>query len=292
MRILKENDRIPQGCIERFIPSHVLKDTVFSDMGIIIGGISFAQEGFVITRPGKRKYHICIMTISGNGEFIMEDNSTIISGPGEIFFSNANGQGHIHKPKTIPWVVFWLRFDVDKNWLIPPFGNCGIISANNQNNAIKLSGILESILDEELYIHPEMHRLQRLYAELFMIYFQQLLSIQTGSTKRFDRYRNRLNKLWQAIITSPGEAWLLEDMCKFAGFSRAHLSRICELLYQKSPGEKVKEIKMEHALSLLQYFDYPVSEVAERVGYMNMSNFSTAFKKYFGYPPKDTVKMS
>ena len=125
-----------------------------------------------------------------------------------------------------------------------------------------------------------------------MIYFQQALSTHIGNTKRFDRYRNRLTKLWQAITTSPDKIWTLEDMSDFAGFSRAQLSRICVLLYQKSPGEKAKEIKMEHAFSLLRYFDYQVSEVAEKVGYMNMSNFSAAFKKHFGFSPKEAARLS
>ena len=133
MRIEKEYNCIPQGCTERFIPSHVLKDTVFMDMGIRIGGLSFAQDGFLITRPEKRAYHIFIMTVSGKGKFIMEDNNTVISGPGDIFFSHADGQGHIHQPELSPWVFFWLQFGTAQNWLIPPFRDWGFIQGHGLN---------------------------------------------------------------------------------------------------------------------------------------------------------------
>ena len=289
MRIEKEHNRIPQGCAERFIPSHVLKDTIFSGMGIRTGGLSSAQEGFAIARPGKRMYHILIMTISGEGKFILEDNSTVISGPGDIFFSHANGQGHIHKPQASPWVFFWLQFSTVQNWLVPPFEDWGLIPGNGSTSAVRLSGILESILDEELFIHEETNRLQRLYTELFMIHLRRELRI--GDNDRFSRYRNRFNQLWQTIASSPDRTWTLKTMSNFVGLSRAQFSRVCVLLYRKSPGEKAKEIRMEYAFSLLRHFDCQISEAAERAGYRNMSNFSAAFRKYFGYPPREAARL-
>lgn len=285
MKIEKEHNRIPQESSERFIPSHTLKDAIFSGMGIRIGGISSAQNGFVITRPGNRTYHILIITISGNGKFLMEDKTVVFSGPGDIFFSHANGQGHIHQPEAVPWVFLWLQFDTAQNWLIPPFNDWGLIPGNTPDNALKLCGILESILDEELFIRTEANRLQRLYAELFMIYLQRELHIRDNG--RLNWYWNRMNQLWQAVAASPNKIWTLEIMSRFVGLSRAQLSRVCMLLYQKSPGEKVKEIRMEHVLSILMHFDCQVSEAAERIGYNNLSNFSAAFKKYFGCSPRE-----
>ena len=120
-----------------------------------------------------------------------------------------------------------------------------------------------------------------------MIYFQQELDIRDND--RLNRYRNRLNQLWQTIAASPNKTWTLTAMSRFVGLSRAQLSRVCVLLYRKSPGEKVKEIKMEYAFSLLRHFDCRVSEAAERVGYENMTNFSAAFKKHFGYSPREAA---
>ena len=290
MRIEKDHNRIPQGSSERFIPSHILKDAIFSGMGIRIGGLSSAQKGFIITRQKKRTYHILIMTISGKGKFHMEDNTTVISGPGDIFFSHANGQGHIHQPEASPWVFLWLQFGTDQSWLMPPFADWGHIPCHSSSNIFRLSEILESILDEELFIFPETNRLQRLYAELFMIYLQRELRIQDNA--HLNRYRNRMNQLWQAVAVSPDKTWTLETMSHFVGLSRAQLSRVCTLLYQKSPGEKVKEIRMEHVFSLLRYFDCQVSEASERAGYNNLSNFSAAFRKYFGCSPRDVAKLS
>jgi AraC-like DNA-binding protein len=287
MRILREFNRIPQDCVERFIPSHILQDTVFSRTGIRQGGISTFHKGSFINRPGNRDYHILILTVSGKGTFTMEDDRSVTAVPGDIFFSHAGGQGHIHLPHTTPWVILWLQIESAGNWLIPPFEDWGIIPVSSEERALRLYGIQNSIIDEELYTHEDRDRVQQLYAELLMIYLQRELHIQ--QYWGLGRYQAKLNQLWQTIASSPDKPWLLKDMGKFAGISRAHLYRLCLTLYRKSPGEKVREIKMEHARALLRHFDCQVTEVAERVGYENTSNFSAAFKKYFGYPPREAA---
>jgi AraC-like DNA-binding protein len=285
MRIIKDDNRIPQSCVERFIPRHVLEDTIFSQVGLESGGLSTSDRGFLITRTGNRDYHILILTISGKGKFTMEDDNSVITGAGDIFFSHARGQGHVHQPHETPWSFVWVRFYAAYNWFLPPFGDWGIIPNVAKENALQIYHVLESILNEELYIREDGKRIQHLYAELFMIYLQRELQIRNDY--RLGRYRANLNHLWQTIAASVNKNWNLEAMGKFAGLSRAQLSRICRSLYHKSPGEKVREIKMEYAQAMLRHFDCQVSEVAELTGYESMSNFSAAFKKYFGYAPRD-----
>jgi AraC-like DNA-binding protein len=283
MRIIKDNNRIPQSCVERFIPGHVLEDTIFFQMGVRSGGISTSDRGFVIKRTGNRNYHILILTTAGKGKFVMEDDSSVVTGAGDIFFSHAQGQGHVHQPHEAPWSFVWIQFLATHNWFLPPFGDWGIIPGATQENTLRLHHILESILNEDLYIREDGKRIQQLYAELFMIYLQREILVQENF--RLARYRTRLNQLWQTVATSVDKPWNLETMSKFAGLSRAQFSRICTALYHKSPGEKVREIKMEYAQAMLRRFDCQVSEVAELTGYESMSNFSAAFKKYFSYSP-------
>jgi AraC-like DNA-binding protein len=45
------------------------------------------------------------------------------------------------------------------------------------------------------------------------------------------------------------------------------------------------EIRMEEARKLLLHSDLHVSEIAYKIGYSSISNFSTAFKKRYGYSP-------
>ena len=53
------------------------------------------------------------------------------------------------------------------------------------------------------------------------------------------------------------------------------------LLYRTS----VNNLRMKHAVQLLEQTDCKVYEIAEKVGFSSLSYFSTAFKKKFGKNP-------
>jgi len=56
-------------------------------------------------------------------------------------------------------------------------------------------------------------------------------------------------------------------------------------LFSNSVMKYVDEHKMNHARTLLQEGRVDVTEVADELGYKHYNNFSTAFKKRFGYSP-------
>lgn len=47
------------------------------------------------------------------------------------------------------------------------------------------------------------------------------------------------------------------------------------------------DVRREHAIQFLESTDLKVSEIAQRLGYANSSNFSKAFKSWMGVPPKE-----
>jgi AraC-like DNA-binding protein len=283
MKIDRESNRIPRNSAERFIPAHLLEGPFFSNAGLITGGITRAGQGFVIKRPTRRRFHILIIGLEGTGRIIMEDDTESTLVAGDIFFSNAEGQGHIHEPASSPWVFIWFQFNAAKKWLKAPFEDWGIIRTNPSNYSAKIKEVFESIINEELYTKEANTRLQELYCEELLIYLERELYMK--DKPRLGRYRDRMNKLWQAVSVQMDKTWTLDEMAERTALSRAQFSRLCVSLYGKSPGVKVREIKMEHSLALLRHFDCNVSEVAEMVGYEDVSNFSAAFKKYFGFPP-------
>ena len=77
----------------------------------------------------------------------------------------------------------------------------------------------------------------------------------------------------------------LTDVAAHVGLSSEYLSR----LFKEDTGMKfvvyLNNLRLRHALSLLENTSLKVYEVAERVGYSNLSYFSTVFKKNFGQNP-------
>lgn len=52
-----------------------------------------------------------------------------------------------------------------------------------------------------------------------------------------------------------------------------------------APKAYIIKIRMEKAQALLNAGSYSIADVAERTGFRDSKNFSTAYKKYFGYSP-------
>ena len=79
----------------------------------------------------------------------------------------------------------------------------------------------------------------------------------------------------------------LSDVASRAGISSEYLSR----LFKEETGVKfvvyLNNLRLKHALHLLETTNLKVYEVAEQVGYSNLSYFSTVFKKNFGQNPFD-----
>jgi len=74
------------------------------------------------------------------------------------------------------------------------------------------------------------------------------------------------------------------------GMSRTHLTRKLKILTGLSPGGLIRNIRLEKAAGMLKVKAGNITEVANSVGISNPSNFTKAFKKYFGVSPKNYAK--
>ena len=83
------------------------------------------------------------------------------------------------------------------------------------------------------------------------------------------------------------ESLTLADVADHVGLSSEYLSR----LFREETGVKfvvyLNNLRLKHALRLLETTNLKVYEIAEKVGYSNLSYFSTVFKKNFGQNPFD-----
>ena len=69
--------------------------------------------------------------------------------------------------------------------------------------------------------------------------------------------------------------------------SKASLYRRFKETLDKTPGEFIRSIRLEHAAKLLRTTQLTVSEIMFRCGFSNKSYFYREFLKQYGYSPKD-----
>lgn len=82
-----------------------------------------------------------------------------------------------------------------------------------------------------------------------------------------------------------GERILLEDLAGLVKLSRFHFLRKFKNTFGHSPHAYLTQLRMTHAHSLLQKTDEKVMIIALECGYAEHSQFTSAFKRHYGYPP-------
>ncbi len=80
------------------------------------------------------------------------------------------------------------------------------------------------------------------------------------------------------------------DLSRRAGTNQCKLKQLFHHFFNTTPYGLLLEIRMQKAFQLLKGSRYSIAMVAEMIGYNHASNFSAAFFKYYGYPPKVIAK--
>jgi AraC family transcriptional regulator len=75
------------------------------------------------------------------------------------------------------------------------------------------------------------------------------------------------------------------ELAATAGVHPVHLSRAFHATYGASPGEYLREIRIDHAKQLLGQSTVPISQVAAASGFCDQSHLSRAFRKATGMTP-------
>lgn len=86
------------------------------------------------------------------------------------------------------------------------------------------------------------------------------------------------------------QEWTLKELTQLTGLNDYKLKTGFHQLYHSSPADYLRDIRMEKAWQLLSGKKYSVSQVAEEVGYTNLSAFSKAFKKYYNITARERSK--
>ena len=84
----------------------------------------------------------------------------------------------------------------------------------------------------------------------------------------------------------------IENLARMALMSETKLKNIFKKAFGMGLYEYYQKNRMHKAKEFLSTKRYSVSEVGTMVGYVNLSNFSNAFKKEFGHLPKNYSKIA
>ena len=225
-------------------------------------------------------YYILLYTYRGHGCLDYE-GKTYHLGAGDGFFIDGR-KPHLFKCSGDEWVY-------------------GIIDIQGPN----LSELYTQFAANHspIFVQPMNGSLQTGLEKLLEIYstvqpyrdWQANLTIETFLT---DLLVDSLNAIQHSIALPQNMQYLIryieenythpltvEDLSRYSGISRAHLSREFNKYTGYSPIDYLIQIRLNAAKHLLATTNLSVSTIAYEVGFRNINNFNTLFKKYVQQTP-------
>ncbi|MCC6579145.1 MAG: helix-turn-helix transcriptional regulator [Phycisphaeraceae bacterium] len=79
----------------------------------------------------------------------------------------------------------------------------------------------------------------------------------------------------------------LKEMSRLTGRSPATIARSCRNALGVPPMKRIKQIRLSLARGLVQRSDLTISQIADRIGYGRVHEFSRDYHKHFGRPPRE-----
>jgi AraC-like DNA-binding protein len=80
------------------------------------------------------------------------------------------------------------------------------------------------------------------------------------------------------------------EIAKAVGMSEKVLNTGFRELFGATVFETLRNERLEHARIALETTDLPLKEIASRIGYNQVTNFTTAFTMRYGMPPRRYVR--
>lgn len=112
------------------------------------------------------------------------------------------------------------------------------------------------------------------YGDLFVVYLQSLIISEVSPLKK-------------VVERTVYHNLKLEELSFLCHMSLSTFKRAFVREYNAPPGKWLQNKRLQKAKEMLEEGSARPSDIYFQFGYNNLSNFSAAFKKKFGYPPKE-----
>lgn len=122
-----------------------------------------------------------------------------------------------------------------------------------------------------------------LHAEDFLrIYLLELLlELSRSSLQHFSRNRKMtvLNFIRKKLLSYPPQMPDIPSLCRESGFSHNYLLTAYKKAFHETMGRTLLNKRIEYAIELLKQSDLPVSQICQRCGFSDVSNFYRVFRR-------------
>ncbi|VGO21966.1 AraC family transcriptional regulator [Pontiella sulfatireligans] len=266
-----------------------------------------AQEGFRTTwnlKPRRLFDFLLVNVLEGTGTFTI-GGTRYAATAGDLFWIPPNTQHEMRgdAPGTrLQYIHFDLIYDPRRShwsahipggtsdlsgWpstMHPPINDPIIGSWSGKmegHNPVQITELLHRIVLE--YNRSQISTLAVAGSVLQLI--GHLLGSRHNDSTLATHHVNAIENAMRQIQLHYDEQINIETLARQHGLSPTHFRRLFREHYQQSPRDAHLAEKMRRACDDLVYSDLTITEIADRIGFTNVHNFSRAFRKTIGQPP-------
>jgi AraC-like DNA-binding protein len=263
MPFINECLEIAPACEERMLGREGLP--LLGEAGVFLTGLSTIREHYLIRR-NRPEFHILMVSHDEGGALLTDGGEQPIPA-GALVFLPAAVPGGLRLVGEA-WHTSWILLDDVPRW---------------QHLHRLGHRIWQGEEGEQLY-----HLLSLMQGEGIRSPLQpQLLALLERTLQGEVRGTPelRLQALFRRVEARLDEPWSVALLADQMACSVPHLHRLCQQVFGMGPMAWLTGLRMNKARQLLLYTNWPLAELAARVGYSDGANFANRFRRLTGQTP-------
>ncbi|MCS3458233.1 AraC-like DNA-binding protein [Aeromonas sp. BIGb0445] len=258
---------IAQSCEERMLGREGLP--LLGEAGVFLTGLSVLRDHYLIQR-NRPAFHILLLSHSEGGMLLTGQGETPIPAGALVFLPAALPGGLRLAGES--WHTSWILLDDVPRWQhLHRLGHRCWVSREEES--------LHHLLQ---LMHTEGSR-SALQPQLLSLLLTLLARVLRGEARGTPL--DRLQGLQRLVEGRLDEPWTVPRLASLMACSAPHLHRLCQQAFGMGPMTWLTGLRMEKARQLLLYTDWPLGELAGRVGYSDGANFANRFRRATGQTP-------
>ncbi|BEE18624.1 AraC family transcriptional regulator [Aeromonas enteropelogenes] len=267
MGFVSECLEIAPSCEERMLGREGLP--LLGEAGIFLTGLSAIREHYLIRR-NRPEFHILMVSHDEGGALLTDGGEQPIPA-GSLIFLPAAVPGGL-KLVGEQWHTSWILLDDVPRWQhLHRLGH----RIWQGDGGEQLHHLL-SLIQGEGVRSP----LQPQLLSLLLALLERTLQGEVRGTPEI-----RLQALFRRVEAHLDEPWSVVLLADQMACSVPHLHRLCRQVFGMGPMAWLTQLRMNKARQLLLYTNWPLSELAGRVGYSDGANFANRFRRLTGQTP-------
>jgi AraC-like DNA-binding protein len=252
---------------------------------------------FIIT-PHRHNFYFVAIIVKGSGTHTIDFHSYPVK-PGSVF-AIIPGQSHYWNlsEDTEGYVLFHTKSFYNLYFPSKKVQDYPFFCSMHNSPLILLRGkslkVVKQLCSEIFneYKNEYLLKFQRISLMLDLLYvdLSRLYLPDASIARKNHHYLVKIEKLESLIdehfreIKSPGQ------YAKMMFMSEKHLNRICKEILNKTTSDLIMDRLLLEAKRLLVHSSLPISEIADELGFFDVSYFSRLFKKKSGKTPLEFTR--